>query len=150
MIIDKRIFNELVEIDLGPTDNWNLLERYAIARWNKMTPEEQQIYREDNDLDDKDSDTVHDAFRDDIVMNIVNLYKVPKDSLLERAIFTYGRAKFGTNLFDTFDQLGLVLVDDEAYFDAGYGYDIVDGDLLGGSGNGDAKREFLKIINEND
>lgn len=150
MIIDKRIFNELVEIDLGPTDNWNLLERYAIARWNKMTPEEQQIYREDNDLDDEDSDTVHDAFRDDIVMNTVNLYKVPKDSLLERAIFTYGRAKFGTNLFDTFDQLGLVLVDDEAYFDAGYGYDIVDGDLLGGTGNGDAKREFLKIVNEND
>lgn len=150
MIIDERIFNELVEIDLEPTDSWNLLEQYAIERWNKMTPEKQQIYRAANDLDNEDSDTVYDAFRDDIVMNTVNLYKVPKDSLLERAIFTYGRAKFGTNLFDTFDQLGLVLVDDEAYFDAGYGYDIVDNDLLYGDGSGKTKKEFLKIINEND
>lgn len=150
MIIDERIFNELEDVDLEPTDNWNLLERYAIARWNKMTSEEQQAYREDNDLDDEDLDTVHDAFRDDVVDETVTLYKVPKNSFLEGAIYTYGQTKFGTNLFDTYAQLGLVMIDDEAYFDAGYGYDIVDSDLLNGNGSGATKKEFLKIINEND
>lgn len=153
MIIDERIFNELDKIDLKTDDGMELLDEYVVRVWDRMTPQEQHDFCEDNDVDEDDPDEAQEAqdfFCDETIENIISLYRVPQDSLLEAALFTYGRAKFGTNLFDTFDRLGLIMINNEAYLDTGWGYDIIDSDLLGGTGNGDAKREFLKIVNEND
>lgn len=150
MIIDERIFNELDKIDLKTDDGMELLDEYVVRVWGRMTPKEQHDFCEDNDVDEDGLYEGQNVFCDEMIENIINLYRVPQDSLLEAALFTYGRAKFGTNLFDTFDRLGLIMINNEAYLDTGWGYDVIDEDLLGGTGNGDAKREFLKIINGND
>ena len=153
MIIDERIFNELDKINLKTDDGMELLDEYVVRMWGRMTPKEQYDFCEDNGADKDDPDEAYEAqdfFCDEMIENIISLYRVPQGSVLEAALFTYGRAKFGTNLFDTFDRLGLIMINNEAYLDTGWGYDIIDSDLLGGTGNGDAKREFLKIVNEND
>ena len=151
MIIDERIFNELEEIrDTG--DGRYIFDDYITEVWESMTEKEQRAYCESNGIeyDDDPYSEAQDAAQDDIAENIVVLYRIPKDSLLEHALYVYGKVKFGTSLFDTYDKLRLIRVGDEFYFDYGYGYDVIDEDLLGGTGNGDAKREFLKIVNEND
>ena len=102
MIIDERIFNELDKIDLKTDDGMELLDEYVVRVWGRMTPKEQHGFCEDNDVDEDDLDEGQDVFCDEMIEGIISLYRVPQDSLLEAALFTYGRAKFGTNLFDTF------------------------------------------------
>lgn len=151
MIIDERIFNELEEIqDTG--DGRYIFDSYIADVWGNMAEKEKRDYCEGNGIKYSDDpyDDAQDTAQDSIAENIAVLYRIPKDSLLEHALLIYGKTKLGAiGLFDTCDKLGLIMIDDEAYFDSGYGYDIVDEDLLGGTGNGDAKQEFLKIINEN-
>lgn len=152
MIIDERIFNELEKIqDTG--DGRYTYDSYINDVCGEMSEKEIRDWCEANGIEYSDDpyNEMWEALQNGIAENIGVLYRIPKDSLLERALLIYGKAKLGaTGLYSTYDKLGLIVIDEEAYFDSGYGYDIIDEDLLGGSGSGDAKREFLKIVNEND
>lgn len=138
MIIDDRIFKELEEIEFNEEKNDDLLYRIAQEDLDKKIEEAPE------DWDEDDAEEYLDDFYD-----YRAVYRIPNGSLLEYALFTYGKAQKYGDLFDTFDKLGLTVIDDEAYLITGYGYDVIDMDLLGGDGSGSTKRIFLKIINEN-
>lgn len=155
MIIDERIFNELEIVDLETEEGRDALFEYIQESWDNLSEADKKEFCEDYDLDCNDycgvSGEMPDDYLDMMIEETISLYQVPEDSLLEHALLVYGKAKLGAEgLFDVFDKLGLIMVGNEACFTAGWGYDIIDNDLLSGTGNGDAKQEFLKIVNEND
>lgn len=153
MIIDERIFNELEEINLDTIEGRDVLYEFADESWANLSKTEKKEFCNDNDVNYDENGLTENEMPDEywemILEETIFFYKIPEDSLLEQAIFTYGQTKGYGNLFDTFDKLGLTMMDNEAYFTAGCGYSIIDVDLLNGDGSGNTKREFLKIINEN-
>lgn len=126
MIIDERIFNEVESVDLSDysfyEENFNLL--YELASKEAYSDSEEAI--------------------EEALSNIISVYRIHLDSLLYKALLDwYGGF---ANLEDRVRSC--VLDGDYIYFITGCGYDIISADLLGGSADGEAKKEFLKFLNE--
>ena len=126
MIIDERIFNEVESVDLSDysfyEENFNLL--YELASKEAYSDSEEAI--------------------EEALSNIISVYRIHLDSLLYKALLDwYGE-------FATLEESvrSCTLDGDYIYFVAGCGYDIISADLLGGSADGKAKKDFIEFLNK--
>ncbi len=126
MIIDERIFNEVESVDLSDysffEENFNLL--YELASKEAYSDDEEVI--------------------EEALSNIISVYRIHLDSLLYKALLEwYGGF---ANLEESVRSC--TLDGNYIYFVTGCGYDIISADLLGGSADGKAKKEFIEFLNE--
>lgn len=148
--IGKEIFDDLQEVVKDTNAEADAFRaKYGLAEfWLNLSKEGRRQYAKDRGLKDKTPDQVAEAYANEAVETIMTIYRIPQNSALERALMNYGVDKgYGTNWFDIYRKLNIKMIRGEGYFDTGYGNDMIDHDLLGGTGDGAATREFLEIIN---
>lgn len=140
MLIDDRIFNELIPID---TSNFYQDEDpdfetvyYALGE-NEV--DLSSLDKNDIDYENTCMEQIHQA------MTVVNIWTLKRNSVLMLALIEY----FGGYQEALSKIRSAVACSDEIYFVTGGGYDIIDKDLLGGDGSGKTKDDFLKKINQN-
>ncbi len=134
MIIDERIFREIESVDISDysfyEENFNLL--YDLAS------KEAQVDGFDDEEEEEREEAIENA-----LSSIVSVYRVHLDSLLYKALLEW--YKDFANLEE--NVRSCTLDGDYIYFVAGCGYDIISSDLLGGTADGQAKKEFLNFLN---
>ena len=148
--IGKEIFDDLQEVIKDTNaENEAFRTEYVIADWLSLPKEGRRQYAKDRGLADKTSDQVAKAYVIEAAETIMAIYRIPRNSALKRALVKYGVAKgYGRTLNDIYRKLNIKMIHGEGYFDTGYGNDMIDHDLLGGTGDGAATHEFLEIINQ--
>lgn len=125
MRIDERIFREIEPVDFSDPafyeDNYNLL--YSLAEKEAYTDDEKTI--------------------EEALTSIISVYRIHLDSLLYQGLLEW--YKGFNNLEENIR--ACTLDGDYIYFVTGCGYDIISNDLLGGSADGKAKKDFIEFLN---
>lgn len=138
MYIDERLFLESERVDFDSLEwmecHYDLLTDLALRELGRHNYDE-----EDEDLNEQIQEQLS---------NIISIYRINVSSLLYRALLEWYGSK--EKMDETIRSAVYYREYDRTYlyYVTGCGYDIISSDLLGGSADGRAVREFLKFINE--
>lgn len=127
--ITEAIFNEIQEVE----NSW---EGYENNSYVLTQVAYKEMYEEDKENDDAVFETLE---------NIIFIGSINKDSLLYNALVKWYEYK-GKKMSE--EVRSYVEDNENIYYVTGCGYDNISADLLGGSADGMAKKEFMKWINE--
>ena len=127
--ITEAIFNEIQEVE----NTWEGYENNSYALTQLAYKEMDQEYIENDDAVFETLDS------------IIFIGSINKDSLLYSALVKWYKHK-GDNIEE---EIRSYVEDNEnIYYVTGSGYDTISADLLGGSADGMARKEFMQWINE--
>lgn len=134
--ITEAIFNEIQEVEF----NW---ENYNYGN-NTDVFNELAINETHEDISEfEDESSYHDAVFETLE-NIIFIGSISKKGLLYNAIVKWYEYKDKSMK----EEIRSYIEDNNhIYFVTGYGYDTIDKDLLGGSADGMARKEFMQWIN---
>lgn len=139
--ITEAIFNEIQEVE----NNWESYENNSYALTQLAYKEMdyltlRQLVRLETPSERANDDAVFETLE-----NIIFIGSISKNSLLYSALVKWYEYKKK----DMKEEIRSYVEDnDNIYYVTGCGYDTISADLLGGSADGVARKEFLQWINE--
>lgn len=143
--ITGAIFNEIEELDFTSTEAMeHSYDNYYGILYQLA---EKEL---DANKDYENESEYEDAVNEEI-SNMISINRISQDSMLYQALIKWHNRKdensYPLNLKVLENVRSAVLDGGYLYYVTGCGYDTISSDLLGGSADGQAKKEFLNWIN---
>jgi len=137
MRITDKLFNEIETLTIGDLFNQEEFELVDDLAYEELDEDTIEEIKSDEDLQE---------VIDENVASIIHIHKVNRNGLLYQALIEWFEGSPHNILSHI--RSGLYGDDGNLYFVSGVGYDIVDTDLLNGSGSGATKQQFLEFLNQ--
>lgn len=149
MIINESIFEEIQVVDPQSFGDYRSEEQWSDEYSDILTELGERELVASCDKADYSEDDWQDMVFDE-ASNIIRVLRINQDGLLFQALMEwYGgtRENVLSNIRSAYDNY---IEDGYLYYVTGIGYDTISNDLLGGTTDGDATKQFLEYINSID